>query len=297
MQILIIICLIIIGILLAYIYKTKKELRNIVKQLDEYNTLRVDKKIDINLFNKEIEELAEKINENIDISKKIKIKEIESKNNLKNMISNIAHDLRTPLTSIKGYIQILKKGNVTKEKEKEYLDKIEKRSSDLQEMLEDFFMLSVIDGDDYELKLDSINIKEVLCETLISYYDQFEELGIEPRVDIKGEYLVLGNEKEIKRIIENLLNNVIKHANGDIEIILEKNENICLYVVNSVKEELDIDRLFDKFYKGNDKSRKNKNTGLGLSIVKRLIEKMEGSIESKIVDKKLYIICKWKECE
>ncbi|WP_297636299.1 HAMP domain-containing sensor histidine kinase [uncultured Clostridium sp.] len=295
MQILIIVCLFVIGILLVYIYKIKKELKSIVKQLDEYNTLNVEKKIDVSLFNKEIEDLAEKINENIDISKKIRIKEIENKNNLKNMISNISHDLRTPLTSIKGYIQILKKGNVTKEKEKEYLEKIEKRAGDLQEMLEEFFYLSIIEEDKYELNLETIDIKEVLCETLISYYDQFERINIEPKINIKGNYTIIGDKKEIKRIIENLLNNVIKHSNGDIEITLEKDEEICLSVSNLIEEDIDINRLFDKFYKGNDKNRKEKNTGLGLSIAKSLIEKMNGSIDAKIINKKLYIICRWKE--
>ena len=99
---------IIIVLLLRFLF-INKEIKNIVRQLEDYNNFKTRKKIDINLINKNIEGLAQSINKHIEISKKLQIKQLNSEEELKSMISSISHDLRTPLTSIRGYLQMLKK--------------------------------------------------------------------------------------------------------------------------------------------------------------------------------------------
>ncbi|MGL4570551.1 MAG: sensor histidine kinase [Clostridium sp.] len=285
---------IIIVILLAYIFYMKKEMMNISKQLDDYNNLKTEKKIDVNLINKEIELLASSINKHIEVANRLRINEVKSKEELKDMISNISHDLRTPLTSIIGYIQMLNTRENGDFKNLEYLKKVEKRAKDLQVMLEDFFTLSVIDNSDYDMKLEGVNINEVVFETVISFYEQLEENGVEPKIELEEDLEVLGDTSAITRVVENLMINVIKHSGGEFSIKLKKDESkVKLIFMNYVKEEVNTDKIFSKFYKGNDRSRSGKNTGLGLSIVKTLMEMMNGKVSAKCENGKLFITCEW----
>ncbi|MEG2194634.1 MAG: HAMP domain-containing sensor histidine kinase [Terrisporobacter sp.] len=296
MIILIIGLVIIIVILLAYIFYMKKEMINISKQLDDYNDLKTEKKIDVNLINKEIELLASSINKHIEVANRLRINEVKSKEELKDMISNISHDLRTPLTSIIGYIQMLNTRKNRDSKDLEYLKKVEKRAKDLQVMLEDFFMLSVIDNSNYDMELEGVNINEVVFKTVISFYEQLEEKGVEPKIELEEDLEVLGDISAITRVVENLMINVIKHSNGEFSIKLKKDKSkVKLIFMNYVTEEVNTDMIFSKFYKGNDRSRSGKNTGLGLSIVKTLMEMMNGKVSAKCEKGKLFITCEWIE--
>lgn len=134
----IIVLIIFLIILLSYIFFIKREIKNIRIQLDEYNNLNSLKKVDITLFDKEIENLAYSINKHIDINIQSQIKQKRLEEEIRKNIANISHDLRTPLTSIIGYIQMIKKGNLSKEKEIEYIDIAERRAKDLQNLLSDF---------------------------------------------------------------------------------------------------------------------------------------------------------------
>lgn len=282
--------------LLTYIYYLKREMINISKQLDEYNDFRTEKKIDVNLINKEVELLAESINRHIKIANELKLKEIKSKESLKEMVANISHDLRTPLTSIIGYVQMIKVKDNNDTKNIEYLNKVESKARDLGNMIEDFFTLSVIDSDSYNLKIENIDINEIVCDTLVGFYEQLERRCIEPNININQVSRVIGEAKSIKRIIENLMSNALKYSGQVVEVELFESENrVNLIIMNSVagNERIDTNKIFDKFYKGNDKSRSIKSTGLGLSIVKALMEKMNGSVSAKQINDKLYIICTW----
>lgn len=289
--------IILIAFLLTYIFYMKKEMLNISNQLNDYNKFKTEKKIDVNLINKEIEELAESINRHIEIANELRINEIKSKENLKEMIANISHDLRTPLTSIVGYIQIIKSKYTMNDKNIEYLCRVENKAKDLQEMLEDFFDLSVMESSEYSLTFEYVDINEILCDTLVCYYDELEKRNIEPSIDIKKVEKTIGDKKSIVRIIENLMSNTLKYSNGNVSIELNENDNnVNLTFMNSLEEnkKIDTNRIFDKFYKNNDKSRSSKSTGLGLCIVKTLMEKMNGTVSSKQIENRLYITCSWK---
>lgn len=288
--------IILIAFLLAYIFFMKKEVRNISNQLNEYNDFKTGKKIDVNLINKEIESLGESINRHIEISNELKLNEIRSKEELKEMIANISHDLRTPLTSILGYVQMLKK-RCNDDKNIEYLDRVENKARVLGVMLEDFFTLSVVDNANYKLKLECLDLNELLFETLIGFYDQLEKRGIEPKININDVDKIIGERKSIIRIIENLMSNVVKYSSGQVEVeLIQEDDEVTLIIMNSLDDEktIDIEKIFHKFYKNNDKSRTMKSTGLGLYIVKNLMKKMNGDIIAQQIDNRLYIKCIWK---
>ncbi len=134
----IIVLIIFLLLLLSYVFFMKREMKNITIQLNDYNNLKSLKKIDATLFDKEIENLAYSINKHIDINIQSQIKQKRLEEEIRKNIANISHDLRTPLTSIIGYIQMIKKGNLSKEKQIEYIDIAERRAKDLQNLLSDF---------------------------------------------------------------------------------------------------------------------------------------------------------------
>lgn len=284
-------------ILSIYLYLMNKEIKNISNQLKNYNHKNTNKKIDINLFNKNIEFLAKNINNHIDISKELQIKQIQSEKEFKKSIANISHDLRTPLTSIRGYLQILNKDGIDDAKKKKYIDIIDRRARDLQALLNDFFMMSVIDSKEYDINLESIDVSELLIESISDFYDEFNKKGINPKIDIdEGENIVLGDYRSLKRIIDNLIINAIKHSEGEVIINLKnKDGEIILSLCNVAHGLLGCEEslLFNRFYK-KDGARTINSTGLGLYIVKELMEKMGGKVNIKLEDNFFNIYCKWK---
>ncbi|AUM94684.1 TPA: HAMP domain-containing histidine kinase [Clostridium botulinum] len=298
-MIFIIIALIIFLILLlSYVFFMKREIKNITVQLNEYNNLKSLKNIDVTLFDKEIENLAYSINKHIDINIQSQIKQKRLEEEIRRSIANVSHDLRTPLTSIIGYIQMIKKGNLSKERQIEYIDIAERRAKDLQNLLSDFFELSVIESPDYYIELEEININNILCEAMASFYNSFIYKNISPKIDLpKENIMVIGNEAAIKRVLENLMINIVKHSKEDVYISLKKeNDKAVVTTINKCDNitEGDIELIFNRFYK-KDTARTNKNgsTGLGLSISKSLMEKMNGEIYAEVHKDLLHIFCKW----
>lgn len=284
-------------ILLAYIFFIKIEIKNITHQLNDYNYNKSSKKIDITLFDRDIENLSISINKNIELSIQSKIKQKNIENEMKRAIANISHDLRTPLTSVIGYIQMIISRKLSNEKQIEYLHISLERAKSLQVLLSDFFNLSVIESPEYRLKIQPVNINNILCEAITVFYEDFVNNKIEPKVDILEENIIVeGNEIAIKRVIENLMNNVIKHSKKEVSICLKKENNkAVVIIINEAKNVIDsnVNLIFERFYKS-DRSRTNsKNTGLGLSIAKSLMEKMNGKIYAQIHGDLLYIFCEW----
>lgn len=296
MAIVIIFLISIIIVLLLRLLFVNKEIKNIVRQLEDYNNFKTRKKIDINLINKNIEGLAQSINKHIEISKKLQIKQLNSEEELKSMISSISHDLRTPLTSIRGYLQMLKKTDISDAKRDKYLAIADNRAKDLQELINQFFMLSVIEDSKYNMQLESVDLKEAFIEILTSFYDEFTSKNIEPIIEIcDSEISVLGDYASIKRVIENLMINISKHSKGNVKITINITNNYAeLIVIDYIynNSDIQIESLFDKFYKA-DKARKVNSTGLGLFIVKKLMLKMNGNVEALLQDNKLFIKCRW----
>ncbi|ENK0838740.1 HAMP domain-containing histidine kinase [Clostridium botulinum] len=294
----VIVLVIFLILLLSYVFFIKREIRSIRIQLEEYNNLNSFKKIDATLFDKEIENLAYSINEHIHINIQSQIKQKRLEEEIRRSIANVSHDLRTPLTSIIGYIQMIKKGNLSKEKQIEYIDIAERRAKDLQNLLSDFFELSIIESPDYYIELEEININNILCEVIVSFYNSFIDKNISPKIDLpKENIMVIGNEAAIKRVLENLMINIVKHSKEDVYISLKKeNDKAVVTTINKCDNitEGDIELIFNRFYK-KDTARTNKNgsTGLGLSISKSLMEKMNGEIYAEVHKDLLHIFCKW----
>lgn len=292
----IIACIIII-FFFARLHSIKKEMKKMAQQLQDYNIEKTNKKIDMSLFEENLENLGIEINRLMDKHTKEKQERIHFEGELKQTIANMSHDLRTPLTSILGYIQMAESGDLLERERKEYLTIAKKRAQRLEILLSDFFELSVIESSEYQLKTEKINLKNVTVDVLMSYYDRFNEKKIEPTISMPDEDIVIETDRSaVIRVIENLVTNAINHSDGEITVVLEENDSTARLIVKNTASSLtdhDVEQLFNRFYVA-DKSRTEKSTGLGLSIVKSFMEKMEGRIYSELKDGQFSIVCEWR---
>ena len=263
--------LVLLNIILAFsLFSWKRQICEITKQISENRKLR------ISLSNKQIEKLAGTINEKNYMEQKTKIQILQEKEQLKQSVANISHDLRTPLTSIQGYLVLLKSCE-NKEEQEHYFSIIQAKADYLTELLQIFYDLSLIDSEDYILEVEKIDINRIVTDCLIDKYSELKELTPVIKTE-NAPVWITGNTVACKRIIENIITNTIRYSNDDIEIAIEANGIFTVKNTTSELKNIDVNMLFQKFYTA-DISRSNGNTGLGLYIVRELLNKMEGGIK------------------
>lgn len=286
---------ILIVLLIIFILKTK-EINRLTLELKKLNREGKIEKLRLLLPNKNIENLVVEINTLIDDKRKMeniyKGKDME----LREAIANMSHDLRTPLTSIMGYVYLLNDDKLNKEERKEYLKIIEKRSLVLNDLITNFYGLSRIQADQYEIKFEPVNLELVLGEIIAAFYETLDYKFGEPEINIEeGLGPVLGDKQALNRIFTNLIENIIKHGEGEVKISLKKKNKYIVMEFSNKAEELeskDVNRIFEKFFT-KDRMRTGQNTGLGLAIVKLLVEKQGQKIEAKKVGNRLVINIIW----
>lgn len=284
-------------IFLIRYYLIKKELRSITKQLENYNYHKAEKKVDLTFFDKDIEALASGVNRQMDLIVQANADKRRTETELKQAVLNISHDIRTPLTSIFGYIQLLEAKDVTSGEREEYVAIIKDRTKRLQVLLNDFFELSIIESVDHYLKLETIKMNNVVSEVLMEFYDQFTERDLEPTIMLPKEMIrIIADESAVKRVLENLINNAIKHASGNVSISLKQVESKAVMSISNDANQLDrndLNMLFNRFYTA-DQTRSSHGTGLGLSIARGLMQKMNGNLTAEYEEGKLIMTCEWK---
>lgn len=280
---------------LIRLHMTRKQIKLITKQLNGYNQEHVNMKLDISLSNQDIEALAIEINRLIDSQSAANAHTYRVKQELMQAIASMSHDLRTPLTSMIGYMQFIENEALSAEKRREYLEITRSRALHLQKLINDFFALSMIDLEDDQPELEKVAIHALVQELLLEYYDRFQEAGREPVIYMEERDLaVIVDKTSCKRLIENILLNVLQHSSGDFSIRLERQgKQVVLEVRNGIKDQdnLRIEKVFDRFYTA-DESR-YKNGGIGLSIVQSLMKQMDGEVAATIEGSEFTVRCKW----
>lgn len=286
---------ILIVLLIIFILKTK-EINRLTLELKKLNSEGKIEKLRLSLPNKNIENLVVEINTLIDDKRKMENIYKEKDMELREAIANMSHDLRTPLTSIMGYVYLLNDDKLNKEERKEYLKIIEKRSLVLNDLITNFYGLSRIQADQYEIKFEPVNLELVLGEIIAAFYETLDYKFGEPEINIEeGLSSVLGDKQALNRIFTNLIENIIKHGEGEVKISLKKKNKYIVMEFSNKAEELeskDVNRIFEKFFT-KDRMRTGQNTGLGLAIVKLLVEKQGQKIEAKKVGNRLVINIIW----
>lgn len=293
--ILFVIFIIIFSIIMCIkIFLYKRQIRDITNQIREFNERKTNKKVNTEIKDKDIEELSFQINEYLELYKKNEQEKIMFENTLKQGIANMSHDLRTPLTSIIGYLKLLENDEIDK---KEAMDILKNKTSKLNILINDFFELASIESEDYELDMTKINLTNMVRNEILSFYEAFHSRGIEPKINIvDNPIFIMGDKDSLERVIENILSNTLKYGEKDIEISLERSNDKVIFKISNICTsiyEKDVLCMFDRFYMA-DKVRKGQGAGLGLSIVKSLMEKMDGRITSKFEKNRVSMICEWR---
>ena len=266
-----------------YYEKSIKEIENSLEEILKNDTNNI---ITISSSDKDIKNLAERLNIELKILRKKQLQYENGNQEIKSFITNISHDLRTPLTAISGYVELLKKQNVEK-KENKYLEVIERKTNDLTNLTEQIFDFSKTMDIGIKLQKENTCINTLLEEAIANYYIIFKENNITPKINITEEKIYQTVDKNtIIRVFENILSNAIKYTKGKVEITLNEKGKV---IFSNEAEELDVvsvEKIFNRYYTiENAKA----STGLGLFIAKQLIELNGGKISAKYKDKKLII--------
>lgn len=270
----------VIILLIVYIILVQSQIRSMAGQLEKRLAEHTRQPVSLELINRDLNKLAVIINKSLKAEEALRLKGFQEEKRFREMIADISHDLRTPLTAIKGYQQLLKKGEL-KDEQRKKLAIAEKHAEELGELIEHFFEYSYLLNAEPKLKPERLDFTNLVTECLIASVTSFEKNHL--AVDFKETLpiYVYTDRETVTRMVQNLIRNSIQHSAGDVKVEMwENEEGAVLSFQNPVRkpEELDVNKLFDRFYTGDNA--RSRSSGLGLSIVKLLAEQLGGSVSA-----------------
>lgn len=287
----------IIAVLLAVIialgvkiYLLKKSISEIEMLFDECLSADTNMLVTVSSRDKSIRSLAGKIN--------VQLKELRRQSHrfqqgdmeLKNAVTNISHDLRTPLTAICGYLDLLEKTEKSAEAER-YLKIIGERCEVLKNLTDELFRYSVIMSEKEDTP-EEIVLNSLLEESLAGFYAVLVGRGITPEIVMPDKTVICTAGREsLLRVFSNILGNAVKYSDGNLRVELTEQGRIIFENSAQNLDEIKVGRLFDRFYTVESASN---STGLGLAIAKTLVEQMHGTIEAEYTNGRLKIIIELK---
>lgn len=295
-----IILFVICMILIIKIYLNNKDIKKIGENLEEILTNDTNNLITVSTSNKQIKKVAGKLNTELKKLRKAKIQYENGSEELKRTITNISHDMRTPLTAISGYIELMEnnieaeEANNSKSKimrreenKQKYLKIIKRKTSELIELTEQLFKFSTTMDTLWKIDKEDCCINEILEEILAEYYSIFKKKNIVPEINICNEMIYKNlNKNSLIRIFENILSNMIKYSDGNFKIKLERSGKIIFSNKAKKLDTTTVQKIFDRYFTVENA---NNVTGVGLSIAKQLVEINEGNIIAKYMDGNLVI--------
>ena len=242
------------------------------------------------------EELLVCLNELLELRQEERAVYHRKEQELRQQIANVSHDLRTPLTSILGYLQLLEGEGLSPGKRVEYLSVIEGRARTLQTFIAAFYDLSRIEGGELPLERDKVDLGRALSDQLAAAYEQIEESGLVMEVDIAPDMPpVWADGGAVTRIFSNLLTNALRHGEDTLAVKLYREGNAVVSAFSNRADGLtaeDAAHVFERFYTA-DKMRTGQSTGLGLAIVKALAERMGHTVAARWEDGVFTVEVRW----
>lgn len=272
----------ILGIGLSFYYR--HQIKNVKSQISFLNQHETNMLITSDQKSGCVADLTDELNTLIEQTAALRKEIADSESHLKDTIINLSHDIRTPLTSMDGYFQLLLKSDDPEERQ-QYAAVISDRLSSLKEMLDELFTYAKLTNKAYEVELSPCAVNEILLSVLFSFYKDIKQRGIEPLVNVpEQDILIQGNEPALRRIFQNILKNCIEHGNNQLSVrLINSSDMVQIYFENDyqMQEPIDANKVFDRFYKA-DGARSKTSTGLGLSIAKELVERLNGFITGNV---------------
>lgn len=275
-----IVLIIVIVLLLIKIVLMRKSMGEIASSLDNILDGDTNAVITVSSVDGSVRKLAARLNKQLRGLRARRIRYENGDRELKEAVTNISHDLRTPLTSISGYLELLSQEEKSETVEK-YLDIIDNRTQTLKELTEELFRYAVILAQD-EITLEMLDIKAVLEESILSFYGAMNEAGIVPELSItKNSVIRQSNRAALSRIFGNIIGNALKYSDGDLSVELSDDGQVTFKNHAHNLDKLRVEKLFDRFYTVQES---HGSTGLGLSIARSLVEQLGGSIGAEYED-------------
>lgn len=270
------------------IFVMKKTTREISEKLNEKLNTDTNTLIDISSMDRDMRRLADSLNNELRELRREQLLCRQGDEELKNAVTNVSHDLRTPLTAACGYLDLLHREELPLTAAR-YVEQIENRTNAMKALTEELLRYSAAASGQPDFEMVCIN--NVLEESIAAFYGAVCERGITPEISITEEKIERVSDKSmLLRIFGNIISNALKYSSGDLIITMD---SICgITFKNSADnlERISVERLFDRFYTVENA---NNSTGLGLSIAKLLTEQLGGTITARIEDNKLAITVKF----
>ena len=275
-----IVSVITVSIFIAY----RRQVKNTCRHLAFMKKNKTNLRLRSGLPFKELYELSDNVNELLDNTDSLRQKAEHNEQNLKDAITNISHDIRTPLTSLDGFFQLLKNSD-SEEERTQCVDIIQNRINNLKYMLEELFTYTKLQNEDYKLQTEPVDIVRCVSSALVAFYNEFQEKGIEVQADFTDDEVVVDcNSEAIQRIVQNMLKNVLDHGSKAVEMTLKQESERVIFVCSNKVDDpasIDVSQVFTRFYRS-DPARTHSSTGLGLAIAKGLAERMNGGMTAEI---------------
>lgn len=274
------------------IREINKDLADITQQIEENRILK------LYAPQREMEELLVTLNQTLEKVRGERIFYEKQEREFQRQLEDISHDLRTPLTSIQGYLKLIDRESLDSE-EQEYLEVVLRRSAHLQHLINQFYEFTTLVSGNFKMELHRVDLARMCREQVLGYYQQLEDAGIEVRIHIPEKpVFIRADEDALSRIIGNLLQNAVRYTKRRLEVEVREAEGeeavtaqsaaaerrkesvlICANDAENLTGE-DVRRMFDRFYTGN-RARSQGGTGLGLAISRQLAEQMGGSMTAE----------------
>ncbi|MEN1935073.1 HAMP domain-containing histidine kinase [Paenibacillus sp. 102] len=277
----------------ANVRYTYEKLQDIVKH-------QTGEKLLVVTDDKELQQLLVAINHLLDAKQKTNADHAKVEISMRKMLSNISHDLKTPLTVILGYTEMLNTDKAMKKEEQQaLLEKVHVKTLEVMELIHKFFDLAKLESGDKAIEMTKVNMNEVCREKILTFYDLVTTKGFEVHIDIPEKNIyALGNAEVLGRVLNNLISNAIAYGyDGKTFGITLRDDDSCVYVdvwdCGKGIDESHIDKVFERMYTLEDsRNRLYQGSGLGLTITKRLVEVLGGEIHlsSKPYEKTVFTI-------
>ena len=282
--------------LILGIYTLEKNLRQAREQLEQVRAGETGVRLTLDTPNRQAEELFHTINALLEQRELERVDYQRKERQLRQQIANVSHDLRTPLTSILGYLQLLREEGLSPEERRAWLEVIDGRAQSLRELITAFYDLSRIEGGEYPLEREQVELRRELEEVLAGFYPELEKSGLTVSVDLARDIPpVWGDRGGVRRVFSNLLVNALRHGQGTLEVKLERRGAWAAASFTNGAPDMtqeDVLHVFERSFTA-DRTRTGQNTGLGLSIVQALMVQMGHQVRPELREGRFTIETLW----
>ena len=291
------VCLfVIVCVLFGKYISLKRNIRHFSRELEKLKNEDHRQPIMVTDFDRDLVELAVKVNEHTDIRRQLGLGYEERKKQLGTVISGISHDFRTPLTASLGYLQMIEKSGELSDKNAEYLAIVMQKNRYLKELSDEFFELTKIENGSEELCLEEVNLSNILTETLLEQHSWIAERNIYTDFEIADGIVIQADVHCLTRILNNLMSNARKYTADSFGVTLKQNgDRVTLCVSNTLADStsLDIDRVFEPFYRMD--ARTAEGSGLGLYVIKQLCDRFGWAVSAEMNEDQFEIMIGFSE--